>query len=1695
MIFFNTNSTASKSISFFLAFVLIFNSFLLIGVLNAQPARAILGAGDVVFDPAALAQSVKNFVVDKAKWAWDKIQAGATKAYQTISTAFDAWKKSDSILSKVSYALMYITINIMLTRMTQNIVGWLDGGAKGSPKIFQDFGQDFEDAADLAGGAVIGGLLGLNNGELCDPNFLKVRLTIGLDELRAPTFAEKFKCSFTGGIKNLKAFKDDFQAGGWRSWVQLGRSENNNLGGYLTAQREIREEQIKKTREVQAQIVSGSGLKPQQVCRITKGLAYVDELGFTGTKESSKDTSVRGRLSLGSKMKDVMGDYGYSNLAEFKSFWKFRGGDFACKIETPASAIAELSSKILTAPFDGLNDSLQAAATNLGKDAPAIFRPYLNAITTSAINLLIRKEKGLVSGIFDRGKTRNFKRQSSDIFKRTTTDTLSNKKLLGSAMTLRDQLLQSMLDFSLFSGTLASFLEKKSILLQRPILVSELSHKGILWSTGFDSGAANIWLPSKDNKPYPQDPTKGTSSKQDLEIAERTKKVVDGKSANGFPTLPIAGTMNMAGEVCGAFTQKSDSPRLSDASYEISKHIGYVALAPIGTTTKIGDIYDGGTTEGFFNNISAFDGYFGAVPTYKNSRVRIITFSDAGLFDKDGNPIPDRFVRENLTTGKITTFIDNGYGINEITVGPVPTTPDPQIIYTGELAKIGSQDSKVQSKMASTGDPNNTSGSIYYIDGNSNPAYLVGGSNWSLLKSDSFSGPSRSYQGSGYRSVRLPNPITGIRIQTNGSDGGACTVTLPFSFTGGVGHRNSYVSMALSGVFSQNISGGGGGNATADFVFSSVPDGTVGIGTPKASVKAAGLTRVTGGIDLYYYIAFYDRSDKCRVEILTGDGPDFLGIPAYTREAPYNIKYFSPILEGATASIENKKREMVYMDFLTSGTSATIESYLDLVNKGDEPVSLKDGAHKDSTENLNPFKMKMLQFFPEVSELQDEFITKMRVLTGYTQKGEKSNLSSLAEQIGAIPDDDQKYLSVSDVLIKYDDLSNLYQDLFIGISSEETLEGLDPDYSILNPTETNIKLSLIGQRCPTVPPSATSTPELLKGCGDFEPTRFYTAADKLAGKIPRGLSVGDPVPGSGEYNMAKKFVFKEDNKTGFTTNPFTGSRSSVLAGILNIDEMTQQLTTLPPDSNIIKLLRLRQILEQLQVTPKEITIPGKTTIIKPNPLFGVDLIQVDLRNYPEIEEFLNTTATVNIGTAANPVIVPEFPDDGNPNTGDPYATAKKLVELYGFTSAKEAYPQISTDIDNIFPEIITQVQDKLKEVFLKRIELELERARLTAQKRLLDFIYFAEDLSPAIQVQVPKNFVSFGEGVEMKLSKEVDTVVVRVVSSELAKSISDGGLAMIPSDDNCMSLSGEKINILDGGTSCKDNPEFDLRGFKVLPWDGFSTNSVMDLRKGTPSDSETVVKAVSIRKFIMAGIRKKIEKFNKMMGVNVNSIEFKDSLQNYILTQNEKGEIPVEEWDKKIENGLHDVNVLFTGLYSQKMDADNKPGIRLSPTPDDLTGKDIYTDIKTRMTKMADNFSLLQGEFEKIKEDFTSTGANTVAVYKNDIEEINKLLKVLEQNQRSALACIDQSVRGPSGDLLTILLTGGGSLLGFIPGFAVLGPLGIFGGAIIGGYFSRKARKKARKKANKAAKRCADSATRYNKAAIELSNKFICGGL
>ncbi|MBI3671659.1 hypothetical protein HY249_02595, partial [Candidatus Azambacteria bacterium] len=212
-----------RLLSAILVAVFIVNSFLFAAIANPKPAEAFLDPSGPLLVAIQGAWEIISTAFDKAKKVADDIFQGET-------TAFNVWSKSEDIMTKVSATLLYITMNLMLAKMTNDITAWINGGAKGSPKVTQDFKELFSNALDQAAGSVVGDILGLPNGELCDPQFLKVNLSLSLDTAQAPTFQEKLKCSFSEIGTNIENFKNDFTQGGWKGWVRYGEGANNNLG-------------------------------------------------------------------------------------------------------------------------------------------------------------------------------------------------------------------------------------------------------------------------------------------------------------------------------------------------------------------------------------------------------------------------------------------------------------------------------------------------------------------------------------------------------------------------------------------------------------------------------------------------------------------------------------------------------------------------------------------------------------------------------------------------------------------------------------------------------------------------------------------------------------------------------------------------------------------------------------------------------------------------------------------------------------------------------------------------------------------------------------------------------------------------------------------------------------------------------------------------------------------------------------------------------------------------------------------------------------------------------------------------------------------------------------------------------------------------------------------------------------------------
>lgn len=742
-------------------------------------------------------------------------------------------------------------------------------------------------------------------------------------------------------------------------------------------------------------------------------------------------------------------------------------------------------------------------------------------------------------------------------------------------------------------------------------------------------------------------------------------------------------------------------------------------------------------------------------------------------------------------------------------------------------------------------------------------------------------------------------------------------------------------------------------------------------------------------------------------------------------------KHFSPRFENGSASLLNFKESTVQKD----PTATILNPY----------TRRETNANSDEVWMAPPF-------YPEMLEDAQELMEKVRVIRGYNygRPWERNYTSPLPIQLGAIPDDDpgDNLLdgyegSLSDVLYRFGRLSEIYQSLFAGTTDESTLEGVDPEMKWLTPEETNIKVALIGQRCPALQPSATSTPDLREKCP------------------PLGPEYED------KYNMQKRFVFepdgisgKTDIITGFATNPFTGKKSSVIAGALNLDEMATQLQAAPPDANIIKLVRLRQILEQLQVPvnssgkTRPIVLPGKAyASTTPSVFTGVDLARVDIPGYEKIQDYLNDTTTRNLDI-------------------------QTLVEAYGYTTAKEAYPEISKELDGVWQDIINQVTDKLKDVFLQRTEKALEEARLAAQNRAVKFIEYSRNIDPYVRYEFDAD--NYGQ-ISRFQDLDKNNINIKRVSAD--------------------------TYILEINTAVmfKDPAKIE----KLLERD--SSGEVVGL-----SDND--------RNAIIGTAAYKIKSLAKFIGEDIQSEQFGAKMSQYLLSP-AKDKDPFT-LDSKVKNILRDTYIYYTGIFnfSDPLLAESTDRTITASVCKDKTGLNEYKcelsvfekgidnsgvigniraairkDARTKLDELSKKFDLMLAEIDSIKDEYMELSSK-VKERGNDMEEMANLLSVMVSDYDKANACIgmptdpEYSWKVHTGRLGWATL--GMSYLTDIPilgdfiKLLFVGPIDAFFG------FSRAAKKRAKKKYRqevaRIANNCKDGMGNYNKHLGQLADLFLC---
>jgi len=135
-----------------------------------------------------------------------------------IPVPYTSW---DAILK----GLMKIVIN----KLTDSTVKWINTGFNGNPQYITDPGRYFGDIANGFTGDFLSQVAG---GNLCSP--FKPQIVLSLQQSSRGTYNPQ--CTLTGIGNNLENFYSNFSEGGWKSWFSMTQNSSNNpYDAYLEA--------------------------------------------------------------------------------------------------------------------------------------------------------------------------------------------------------------------------------------------------------------------------------------------------------------------------------------------------------------------------------------------------------------------------------------------------------------------------------------------------------------------------------------------------------------------------------------------------------------------------------------------------------------------------------------------------------------------------------------------------------------------------------------------------------------------------------------------------------------------------------------------------------------------------------------------------------------------------------------------------------------------------------------------------------------------------------------------------------------------------------------------------------------------------------------------------------------------------------------------------------------------------------------------------------------------------------------------------------------------------------------------------------------------------------------------------------------------------------------------------------------------
>lgn len=277
----------------------------------------------------ALADALTKEVTSSAKAAEESATAEATgrmKAQNTVPIVSptadelakdlakkEAAQKDQSFWEWAEEFVRTVLQKAILDVVVDQIITYIQGGGK--PQFVTDWQGFLEDAGQRAAGEFV---KSLGAGFLCEPFSLQLQIGFSTFEKK---FATEADCTLDDIVDNIDNFTNDFRTGGWVAYGESWKIQNNFLGSFINAQKEL-------GREIES-----------------AGWAKFNEAnsggGFLSSKKCTKDAQ----------------------------------GKEKCKLVTPGRTLGDLTSKALGSDIDFLLNAEQ-----LGDYVAAIVDALLNRV-------------------------------------------------------------------------------------------------------------------------------------------------------------------------------------------------------------------------------------------------------------------------------------------------------------------------------------------------------------------------------------------------------------------------------------------------------------------------------------------------------------------------------------------------------------------------------------------------------------------------------------------------------------------------------------------------------------------------------------------------------------------------------------------------------------------------------------------------------------------------------------------------------------------------------------------------------------------------------------------------------------------------------------------------------------------------------------------------------------------------------------------------------------------------------------------------------------------------------------------------------------------------------------------------------------------------------------------------------------------